>query len=339
VHFIGGVAVVVLVMTMARSRTNVVPAAVTLILIDLGTTSALLIDSALIHALDTTPTPTKTLNQIGKTNSMRIRLKYWTISKNMALGRDPIPYTKDSPKIVRWLFGYGADSFRYAGTYYATDLIFTRRFIAAHNDPINRLAEQGFLGLLAWIALWVSLLNGVVSLLKRYGKNSKDASLWIAIAITAALGSRFSEQMFGSPTPGGVLVFWIIIGGLLAMLLRTGDVTPKRKILPTHSSLPMKYVAYSGVALIALISVILAYDKGASYLLATQSASFQNRPHIVSSKNAIDRLTRSVSLAPDVPYDWHGLAEVEFGIAENTTDPDLKFEALTRAYEYELKAY
>jgi hypothetical protein len=229
----------------------------------------------------------------------------------MALGRDPIPYTKDSPKIVRWLFGYGADSFRYAGTFYATDLIFTRRFTAAHNDPINRLAEQGFLGLLAWIA----------------------------IAITAALVSRFAEQMFGSPTPGGVLVFWIIIGGLLAMLLRTGDVTPKRKILPTHSSLPMKYVAYSGVALIALISVILAYDKGASYLLATQSASFQNRPHIVSSKNAIDRLTRSVSLAPDVPYDWHGLAEVEFGIAENTTDPDLKFEALTRAYEYELKAY
>jgi hypothetical protein len=101
----------------------------------------------------------------------------------------------------------------------------------------------------------------------------------------------------------------------------------------------MKYASYSGVAIIAVVSIIFAYDKGASYLIATQSASFLNRPHIIPAADAESRLEKSTRLAPDVPYYWHGLADIAFGRAESTDDPAAKSAALTEAYEHELRAY
>lgn len=38
--------------------------------------------------------------------------------------------------------------------------LLTRRLTVVHNDPINRLVEQGLLGFLAWMSLWVSIAYG-----------------------------------------------------------------------------------------------------------------------------------------------------------------------------------
>jgi O-antigen ligase len=342
---IGGIAFVIMVAILVRSKAFIVPFIVMIVFIGIGITGATIIDRNLVPISETDPDAAeeaisaKTISRLGSAGTLSTRFNYWSLASEMALKRDTVPFTEDSPKIVRWLFGYGPDTFRFTGTQFSDGANLGYRLTTAHSDPFNRLAEQGFLGIISWIALWSSLLYGLISLLKRHSKNSKDASVWMAITLTTALGARFVEQLSGSPTPGGILVFWLIVGGLLAMLVKTGDVTPKRKILATHPSQPVKYVAFSGVALIALVSVIFAYDKGASYLLAAQSASFLHRPHIIEPEDAIDRLERSVSLAPDYPFYWHGLADIQFGFAENTSDPDEKLEALTRAYEYELKAY
>jgi hypothetical protein len=162
--------------------------------------------------------------------------------------------------------------------------------------------------------------------------------MWLAFAIAVALSGRFIEQSVGSPTPGGTLVFWLIIGGLLGLLSASTADVPRRKLSPTSSPL-ISYTMYSGLIIIAVVSVFRAWEKGASYLVANQAASFFNRPHIVPVDDAIKRLETAAKLAPDVPRYLHALAEVEFGRADATTDENARFAALTRAYEYELRAH
>jgi len=244
----------------------------------------------------------------------------------------------DAPKFVRLLFGYGPDMFRFAGTYFADNTTFTRRLTAAHNDPINRLVEQGIIGLLAWISLWFSIAYGCLMLVRRTGSTTSNPMAWLSITITAAFVARFVEQLFGSPTPGGVLIFWILIGGLAAMLLKPG-VEPRKQDSANASSSLTQYSSYIVVGIITIGSIVLAWDKGANYLIANQMASFQHRPTVVTIEDAIDRLEQTADHAPDVPRYLNDLAELEHGRAGATDNPQRKAEALYRAYKYDLKAY
>ena len=282
------------------------------------------------------PLPSSPLSDVTRSNTLDLRLRYWKLSANMALDRDPVPYTNDAPKVVRWLFGYGTDMFRFSGTYFADNTTFTRRLTAAHNDPINRLVEQGFLGLAAWVSLWLSIVYGALVLVRRVRRS--DSNLWIPITITAALSGRFVEQLFGSPTTGGVLLFWVLVGGLAAMLMRP-IIGPGASPAFDKPSTLRTYGTYAGVTVIALASIVLAWDKGVNYLIANQMASFQYRPTVVSANEAIERLERATDLAPDVPRYWNDLAQLEHGRAASTENQLIRVDALSKAYEYDLKAF
>ena len=288
---------------------------------------------------------TSTFSSVGRTSTLDLRMRYWRLSARMAVDRETVPYTHDAPQIVRWLFGYGPDMFRYAGTYFSDNTTFSHRLTAAHNDPINRLVEQGLFGFVAWIGLWLAVGFGSLVLIRRSGHIQNNPRTWVAIAIAIALTARFVEQLFGSPTPGGVLAFWVVIGGLAALLIETETkpvAKPVRPAFPT--TVPVKprvpVIAIQGVMLLIMIgSITLAWDKGANYLIANQMASFQYRSDTVSAEDAIDRLKQAVNLAPDVPRYWHDLAVIEHGRAKATNSPITKSEALSQAYEYDLKAH
>lgn len=329
-------------------RINIIPIAVVTALSLLGLLTATFVDptppekaptdSATSTASDNSSVISSGLGNVGRTSTLDLRLRYWELSAEMSTDREPVPYTNDAPKAVRFLFGYGVDMFRFAGTYFSDNTTFTRRFTAAHNDPINRLVEQGLLGLLAWIGLWISLAYGATSLIRRTMASNPGTTPWIPILIAAALAGRFAEQMFGSPTTGGVLVFWLLLGGLAGLLLNTvtqQKTRPKR----SHSKPPMKIAVFTGVAIIAIASVVIAWDRGANYLIANQMASFQYRSNAITSGEAIDRLEQAASLAPDVPTYWHNLAEIEHGRAASTDDPVNKANALSKAYEYDRKGH
>ncbi|MDG0866453.1 O-antigen ligase family protein [Candidatus Lucifugimonas marina] len=275
------------------------------------------------------------LGDIGRTSTLGIRLSYWKMATETSTDRAPVPHTNDAPKVVRLLFGYGTDMFRYAGTYFSDSKTFTRRLTAAHNDPINRLFEQGFLGFLAWISLWVSIACASVLSIRRSLATNSEQTPWIPILIASALAGRFTEQLFGSPTPGDTLVFWLLVGGLASLLMST----PSPRAIPAKTSLLVQYSTYSAVAVIVIASVVLAWDRGASYLIANQMASFQYRTTVVEADEAIKRLEQAASLAPDVARYWHDLAEIEHGRAAATQNSQIREAALSRAYEYDLKAY
>ena len=347
--FSGGMTAIVIVLIYRQLRPNFIPV--------LAITAFALIGGLTATFVDPTPpeyvhTPTNAakeeakgtinvssaLGDIGRTSTLNLRRSYWELAADMATKRDPVPYTNDLPKAVRWLFGYGPDMYRFSGTYFAESTTFTRRLTAAHNDPINRLAEQGFLGFAAWMALWLSIAYGLLILIRKLGRTHSNAAIWIAIAIATALAGRFAEQLFGSPTPGGVLVFWVIVGGLAAHLMKPGEQSNKASSHPTVSD-GRKYAAYASILIISLGSIVLAWDRGANYLIANQIASFQRRDNVIPFEDAIGRLEKATKLAPDVARYWNDLAVVEHGRADSSQDPQIIAEARSNAYEYDLKGY
>ena len=341
--FVSGIATLAMLVRIRQIRPNVVPLVLVVAFVGLGALTVTIdpipqarsITTAAVSD-ETRSLPSSPLNDVSRTNTLDLRIRYWKLSGEMAIDREPVPHTNDAPKAVRWLFGYGTDMFRFAGTHFADDTTFTRRLTAAHNDPINRLAEQGFLGLAAWISLWLSIATGSIILVRRAA--SSNANLWFSITITAALSGRFAEQLFGSPTTGGVLLFWILIGSLAALLMKPSQQKSKAPT-PAKPSPARIYSTYAGVTIIALASIVLAWDKGASYLIANQMASFQYRPTSVSADEAIEQLEQATRLAPDVPRYWNDLAELEHGRAASTQNQQTRIEALSQAYEYDLIAF
>jgi hypothetical protein len=343
--FAGGISAIAILIYYGRSTRN---------LMLFGIVAATALFGALVATfVDPTPPPpkegsestsaanssavTSAFGQVGRTSTLDLRVRYWRLSVDMSTNREPVPFTREWPKIVRLLFGYGPDSFRFAGTHFADETTFTRRLTAAHNDPLNRLAEQGILGLLAWIALWISIAYGTVSLVRRALQDNNQFLQWIAIGIAAALTARFVEQLFGSPTPGGVLVFWVETGGLAALLL-TSTANPSGS--PTLLTLRIpKYAVYAGMLIIIIGAITVGWDRGANYLIANQMASFQFRPTVVTANEAVDRLEQATKIAPDVPRYWNDLAEIEHNRAVEIQDPQRKAQALADAYQFDLKAY
>ena len=98
---------------------------------------------------------------------MRLRLQYWELSGEIALERPEIPYTNNLPTFIRWFVGYGPDTYRYLATAAADSVTFTGRFTAVHNDPINRLVEQGLLGFAAWMSMWLAIAYALWRFAKR----------------------------------------------------------------------------------------------------------------------------------------------------------------------------
>ncbi|MBT3995193.1 MAG: O-antigen ligase family protein, partial [Chloroflexi bacterium] len=340
--FAGGITAVVLLAIYGRTRLNIKPIAVATALIALGALLVTFVDPTPLESTTSDETDSSaissTLIGVGRTNTLDIRLRYWKLSADISTNREPVPQTTDAPKIVRLLLGYGPDSFRFAGTYFADSTTFTRRITAAHNDPINRLVEQGILGFLAWIGLWLSVAYGCLTLIRRSGNTLSNPYSWIAIAISVAFVSRFVEQLFGSPTPGGVLIFWILVGALSAMILSCSTHNERKQKVRSSSALT-QYASYTAVLVILITSITVGWDKGANYLIANQKASFLYRTTVVPADEAIERLEKAAHLAPDVPRYWHDLAEIEHGRATSTENLQLKAAALSRAYEYNLKGY
>jgi hypothetical protein len=347
-----GVVAIALLVKYRRFKFSQVQISILLISVFIGSLIAVFVDptppeipeTAIPGANAETGAVSSAFGGATRTNTMDLRLRYWRLSRDMSLDRDPVPYTNDAPKAIRWLFGYGPDMFRFAGTYFSDNTTFTRRLTAAHNDPINRLVEQGFLGFIAWMALWASIAYGSIALVRRFGRSQGNVLWWLGIGIAAAMTARFVEQLFGSPTPGGVLIFWIIAGGLAALLVMPGESdtspvqAPKPTGLPGRTRVP-QVIVYAGIAVILTGSFVLAWDKGANYLIANQKASFLYRDQAVPADDAIDRLEQATRLAEDVPRYWHHLADIELGRAEAAQDPQVKAEALSDAYEYDLKGY
>jgi len=93
------------------------------------------------------------------------RLSRWEGALDLAINRPEPPAAAQPGYLIRFMFGYGPDTFPDVFTMVTPENLSNIRTTAAHNDPLNRLAETGLIGLLAWVALWSSLAFFILQIL------------------------------------------------------------------------------------------------------------------------------------------------------------------------------
>ncbi|MCH7970700.1 MAG: O-antigen ligase family protein [Chloroflexi bacterium] len=287
--------------------------------------------------------PGEKFEKITRSSTVRLRLQYWSLAADVALDRPEIPYSNNLPAFIRWLVGYGPDTFRYVATAEAEKVSFTGRFTAAHNDPINRLVEQGLLGLIAWLALWLAIAYALWRLAKRSVKTG--GLLWLAAALAAALTARFVEQLTGSPTAGDVFVFWILVGLLAAVV---AEPLTKKSIEDEVSAVraatdrgdPRKRVfVFPAVIVIAILAIFLSWETAGRFFFANNAGSVLSAGGTLSYEEADARLDRATSLAPEVAGYWHSRADLEHGKAQASSIAAEELAARQRAYVYDKNAF
>ena len=283
--------------------------------------------------------------KITQSSTVRLRLQYWSLAADVALDRPEIPYSNNLPVFVRWLVGYGPDTFRYVATAEAERVTFTGRFTAAHNDPINRLVEQGLLGLAAWLAFWFAIAYALWRLVKRASKPGAHASVWIAAALAAALVARFVEQLTGSPTTGDVFTFWILVGFLATVVAKpVAKKTIEEEVSVARTAVSRgvsgkRILVFPAVTAIALLAMLMSWETAGRFFFANNAGSVLHTGGPLSDEEADVRLERATSLAPGVARYWHSRADLEHGKAESSSIAADELAARRRAYEYDKNAF
>ena len=287
--------------------------------------------------------PGAKFGKFTQSSTIRLRLQYWGLAAGVALQRPDIPYSNDLPLLVRRMIGYGPDTFRYVATAEADSITFTGRFTAAHNDPINRLVEQGLLGLVTWLALWLAIAFALWQLAKRSGASGASGPLWIAAALAAALAARFVEQLSGSPTAGDVFIFWILVGLLAAAVAQP---VAKKSIehevavaRTTADHAKQRIFVFPAVTLLAVLAIFLSWETAARFFIANNAGSVLYAGGNLSYNEVDDQLERATSLAPEVARYWHNRADLEHGKAESSSIAAEERTARQRAYQYDKNAF
>ena len=133
--------------------------------------------------------------------------------------------------------------------------------------------------------------------------------------------------------------FGFSFGGITAPKKKSEPQIKNQSATPSADMRNAQIIALGIVSITLIGSVIIAWNKGANYLIANQIASLQHHHTVTTANEAIDRLQRTATMVPEVVRYRHSLSEIEHRRTTSTTKLQIRSEALLRAYEYDLKAY
>ena len=249
---------------------------------------------------------------------------------------------ESSNAVLRHMFGYGPDSYRYAYQLVAPDEHVDTFVPHAHNSFLNITTELGFAGLLAWTALTIAVVVTGISIAR-----DRKAQRWtrlMSAAVTAAFVAHAVDQLANVPRAADSLAMWALIGIVVALAAVSRDRRGEQLETTAAISVPGQTDRQntSAVALIAPAIALIAiavvagvtFLANAGHVMADRAAaSLQSemlRGALVSdlSKTA----GRASRLASDVAY-YHTLEAMalDAGSQAVTTNPPLRQSLAARA--------
>ncbi|MQF66935.1 tetratricopeptide repeat protein [SAR202 cluster bacterium AD-802-F09_MRT_200m] len=273
------------------------------------------------------------------------RTTHWKVSWELIKDR---PWPEWDELSVRWLrplIGYGPDLFR--PTYLLKSLSEGRNHLPlepdhAHNYFIHQAVEQGILGLISALGLFITVFGiGAHLLLKQRNYLSNTYKI-VLIALLAIVAGRFLEMMVGVARVSDLTILWVILGIFAALprlshsqkeLSSKVDVepptvvprrgsrrrTPKQTIAALQGRFPWRLAIV--VVLIGGISA-LTWQKNVNYLRAsTVSANALKQFNDGNLESALASLDKATELAPDVTYYYNNRARVYLAYLLNENLP------------------
>ena len=150
---------------------------------------------------------------------------HWDVSWKLIKDRPWFEFDDLSFSWLRPLVGYGPDLFRY--TYLLESPPEPSDFRPlepdhAHNFIIHQTVEQGYLGGLAAVALFVSVFGVAAHQLLRRRQSGGEMYRLLLLGLMAIILGRFLEMMVGVARISDLTVLWVLFG-LFAALVKLDD--------------------------------------------------------------------------------------------------------------------
>ena len=247
------------------------------------------------------------------------RLTHWKVSWELINDRPWFAFDTLGLRWLRLLVGYGPDLFRYT---YLLDSTAEGpdRFLTApdhaHNYFIHQTVEQGFLGTLSSLGIFVAVFLAGGYQLRRFGSKMDLAHKLVLIALLSVLAGRALEMLVGVARVSDLTVLWGLLGlfAALTMAMRTSEPAPnlmRESPSRTRTGTSRGLWVWKLVVVACLIGAILnlTWMKGVSYPLAAVQAGHALKHYRQGDlPPALDAIDKAIAIAPDVPvyYNWRG---------------------------------
>tara|TARA_Y100000588_G_scaffold104179_1_gene113609 strand:- start:3620 stop:5800 length:2181 start_codon:yes stop_codon:yes gene_type:complete len=243
------------------------------------------------------------------------RIPIWVSSWQIIVSR---PWFEDQAEPNKWLgiiTGYGPDMFRYVFPL-NSPLARSENHLPieahnAHNFFLHQLFEQGVLGLLSALLLFISILVSSLLLLSKRSPVLSIEYRIVLIGIIATIISRAIEQFVGIGRIADLTVFWIMLGAMIALpkiLNEESCINTEDSNLSNGNSTklttPESLIRWR-ILPISLITLVVIYTSCAGhihYFRSTFHASEARHYYSIGDVNkAFLMIERAINLYPNIP--------------------------------------
>ncbi|MDA1228394.1 MAG: hypothetical protein BZY79_00280 [SAR202 cluster bacterium Casp-Chloro-G4] len=253
------------------------------------------------------------------------RPEIWASSVGLAVSRPSLPSKGGLVPGLRFMLGYGPETFSYVFPLNATEAIGLHD--DAQNAFLHRTVELGLLGGLSEMALYLVAIAAIIWLFFRHIEEMTSDHKMILVVLTAALVGRMAQQMFDIGRGSDTMLFWVLLALIPAALrawpLSSGSQSFNFGNYAMSRERPV-YLQGARVALVLLLVVAMGWlvtDKSVNVVRADAVAA---RAEMVETteRNRAEALAlfdEAIELAPTLPnyYRLRG----DFLVAVNETVP------------------
>ena len=238
------------------------------------------------------------------------RPEVWAASAGLIVSRPSLPSQGETMPGLRFIFGYGPETFAYVFPLIATE------DLGLHDGPrnafIQRTVELGLLGGLATLALYAAAIVVAVWLVHRHRNGITSDHRMVLVLLTAALFGRMAQQMLGVGGVSDTMLFWVLLA-LIPAAFRAWPISSDLSDTqpfglgdnPVSRGRPM-VLQGARVALTLLLVAVMGWlitDKGINLVRADAVAA---RAQMVdatdqSRDEALALFDEAIDLAPQVP--------------------------------------
>ena len=313
------------------------------------------------------PTP-ETAQRTGR--GLSYRTDIWSASWGLIINRPWLGHEELTLSPVRPIIGYGPELFKYT---FPLESPLGGLLSHAHNFWIHHFVEQGALGFLSSVGLFVAFFAVGLAQLWRNWASYSTIHRWILLTLVAAIVGRTAEMMVGTARESDLVTFWIMLAMLVVLptaMAQSGEIQassgPQTRVAPPRrrdrrASMPSRrerraarrggrdYGASLGpiqaiffVLASALVIGLgwLTWDKNIDYFWASRLAASARDEFTVGKFQEAHRLmSKAVAKAPDIPIYRNNLAAMYDAYARSAAaNPDAGLPSCAEFFSLDTRA-
>ena len=142
------------------------------------------------------------------------RTDIWDASLGLVARRPWFEYESLTLSPIRWVIGYGPELFKYT---FPLESPLGGLLSHAHNFFLHHAVEQGILGLLSSLGLFIAFFSvGAAQLWRNWGTYS-TVHKWILLALLATMVGRLAEMLVGVARESDLVLFWILLAIMVVL--------------------------------------------------------------------------------------------------------------------------